>query len=68
MAMNEGNGNVLKYFMEQTNERLAKIENKLDDLASFKSGMLSSSRKDATIVSVVISIIGIIANVLIKVL
>jgi hypothetical protein len=42
------------YFQERTDERLSRIEEKIDALLEFKSRLLGSSAAIATIVSVVI--------------
>lgn len=61
----DGNGNVLKYFIEETNRRLERIEKALEDLRSFKAQMMLSSRIVAVATS---AVVGVATSVLIKVI
>lgn len=63
--MEENNGNVMRYFIYETNRRLEKIEKKLDDLSKFKAEMLVSARIVSLIIS---SVTGIAASIIIKVI
>jgi|GEM_PF-4930811 len=43
---------LLRYFMDETNRRLGSIEQKLEDLQSFKVAMLTSASVRASVISV----------------
>ena len=50
--------------MRQTNERLKTIEEKLEDLTTFKAQMLTSSKWTSAIISTVITLAGILVKYL----
>lgn len=57
-------GDLFKYFVEQTNARLIGIETALSDLKAFKAEMLASSRTTAMIVSGICGFLTMIATAL----
>lgn len=57
-------GDLFKYFVEQTNARLIGIETALSDLKAFKSEMLATSRTASLIVSGLCGLLTMIATML----
>lgn len=54
---------LVKYYMDETNRKIAKIETKLDDLTKFKLEMIASARLTALIVSGICGLITLVATV-----
>lgn len=55
---------LLRYFIQETNERLAGIERSLLDLQKFKIEMLASARTTSLIVSTVCGFVTLVATLL----
>lgn len=63
---NQDDNKMMAYFMGQTNERLAKIEEKLVELLTFRAEVLASARATSIIVGAVWAVIIIVLNVLLR--
>lgn len=53
--MSDEQGNLMKYFMDQSNERFDKIEAKLDQLMSMRAQILLIAATASSLVSVIVS-------------
>lgn len=53
---------LIEYFIRQTNDRLKAIEDKLDDLQTFKVEMLATSRMTALVVSAVLGFVSVVVS------
>lgn len=54
-TMSDEQGNLMKYFMDQSNERFDKIEAKLDQLMSMRAQILLIAATASSLVSVIVS-------------
>lgn len=55
---------LLRYFIQETKEKLVSIEDKLEDLQKFKIEMMSSARFTSLVVSSVCGFITLISSLL----
>lgn len=53
---------LLRYFMKDTNDRLDKIEAKIDDLSTFKIQMLATARMTSLVVSAICGFITLLVT------